>query len=455
MAVTYNYGAAPTYVKIANQTLSTTSASVTFSNIPQGYTDLRVVLQVKNSVGDGYAAQLQYNSDTASNYSWTGAAGYAGSSANSFRGSSVAVQKVGFTSATSGSAWTSINIDILNYTNPTTFKSCLSRSNSVDTNSYVFMMVGLWRSTQPITSLTFTSESSGTFAAGSTFTLYGIEAAFVPKATGGNLIVQDGTYWYHTFLSSGTFTPSSSLTNVDYLVIAGGGGGTGYYVPNGYAGPGAGGLRSTVGTTGGGGSLESQISLSSGTSYTISVGAGGTSGGSGGSSGSNSSISGTGLTTITSLGGGARNTTGGSGGGGSYDPNTYGLGTAGQGYRGGNGYIVGGGDTMGGGGGGAGAVGANATSTAGGNGGAGVQISAFSVPTLTGVSGFYAGGGGGAAEASGRTAGTGGSGGGGNGAVAYINATNAIPNTGSGGGAAGAGAMGRGGSGLVIVRYPI
>jgi hypothetical protein len=166
-----------TMTPIATQTLNTATATVTFSSIPQDYTDLRVVLQVKNSVGNGYATQLQYNSDTGTNYSWVGAAGYAGGSANSFRASTVSIQKVGFTSATSGNAWTPITIDILNYANATTYKSCLSRSNSVDSNDYVLMAAGLWRSTAAINSLTFTSESSGTFASGSTFTLYGIKAA--------------------------------------------------------------------------------------------------------------------------------------------------------------------------------------------------------------------------------------------------------------------------------------
>jgi hypothetical protein len=46
----------------------------------------------------------------------------------------------------------------------------------------------------------------------STFYLYGVAAlgttpAIVPYATGGDTIMTDGTYWYHTFVSSGTFTP--------------------------------------------------------------------------------------------------------------------------------------------------------------------------------------------------------------------------------------------------------
>jgi hypothetical protein len=63
---------------------------------------------------------------------------------------------------------------------------------------------------------------------------------------------------------------------VDYLVVAGGGGGGGdnsWRVVRC-----AGGLRSTVTATGGGGSLESALTLVAGTSYTVTVGAGGAGG---------------------------------------------------------------------------------------------------------------------------------------------------------------------------------
>jgi hypothetical protein len=96
----------------------------------------------------------------------------------------------------------------------------------------------------------------------STFYLYGVAAlgttpAIVPYATGGDTIMTDGTYWYHTFVSSGTFTPAKAIS-CDYLVVAGGGGG-GKGANSG--GGGAGGLRSTVTATGGGGSLETALSL--------------------------------------------------------------------------------------------------------------------------------------------------------------------------------------------------
>ena len=43
MGVTFSYGAAPTYVKIASYTASSSQNSYTFTNIPQTYTDLVMV----------------------------------------------------------------------------------------------------------------------------------------------------------------------------------------------------------------------------------------------------------------------------------------------------------------------------------------------------------------------------------------------------------------------------
>ena len=247
--------------------------------------------------------------------------------------------------------------------------------------------------------------------------------------------------------SSGTNFGSQSIDpltySVDYLVVAGGGSGTG----NLGGGGGAGGLL--TGTT----------SLSLGTVYTITVGAGGASSG---SNGSNSSISGTGLTTITSTGGGGggsitptNGASGGSGGGGGgwYSGGTQpvgGSGTSGQGNAGGNGF--GGGaivvaTTAGGGGGGSNAIGSNGASGTGGAGGNGTASS------ITGSSVTYAGGGGGGSGTNTSSGGTGGGGAGGGGGTVGVNGT---ANT--GGGAGGGGnpgtANGNGGSGVVILSVP-
>ena len=220
---------------------------------------------------------------------------------------------------------------------------------------------------------------------------------------------------------------------------------------------GAGGLRSTVDSSGGGASAESSLSLATATDYTVSVGPGG----GGGTSLNGSATNGTGSTfaNITSDGGGGGGNhssgdgaVGGSGGGGcSSGTQHYGAyGTSGQGYAGGNT-----GPTSpaygGGGGGGAAAAGANGTSSAGGNGGIGDQIS------ITGTSTYYAGGGGGGCQNS-NTPGTGGSGGGANGTGDTSTPSNATPNTGGGGGGSGYTTAfangGNGGSGVVILKYP-
>jgi hypothetical protein len=246
----------------------------------------------------------------------------------------------------------------------------------------------------------------------------------------------------------------SSDLLVDYLVVAGGGGGGG---PNGGAGGGAGGYRA------------GSLTITRGTTYTVTVGAGGSKGsgvaglGSRGSSGGDSVFS-----SITSAGGGAGGTadnqsqsaglSGGSGGGGaSYGTTTVSGGSGNtpstspsQGNNGGSGGSDNDTWRSGGGGGGASAVGTNGSSSSAGNGGNGTSSS------ISGSAVTYAGGGGGGAYNN-ISGGTGGTGGGGNG---QINVTgeggNGTTNTGGGGGGAGRGttSAGNGGSGIVIIRYP-
>ncbi len=224
------------------------------------------------------------------------------------------------------------------------------------------------------------------------------------------------------------------ITDAEYLVVAGGGG-AGKPGDNRSGGGGAGGLLTNYGGT--------AISFTGGVTYTVTVGAGGAGGTTGsGAQGANSVLSGSDITTITSIGGGGGGgqtpTTGGSGGGGG-DTESGASGTVGQGNAGGNGTP--GAVAAGGGGGGAGAVGGNSSSSTGGAGGNGLANS------ITGASVTYAGGGGGICENG--TGGSGGSGGGGAG-------TNGAGGDGTanlgGGGGAGHTSAGDGGSGVVILR---
>lgn len=251
-------------------------------------------------------------------------------------------------------------------------------------------------------------------------------------AAGGG---QDSTNW----------TAPYGVTNVEYIVIAGGGsGGANSAVNNAGGGGGAGGFRNGTG-----------LSVTAGTNYTVTIGAGGAavSGQTHGNKGSNSSFS-----TIEATGGGygaseATAGNGGSGGGGSGLHFTgAGIGNEGsytpvEGYNGGNGYTSP--YYAAGGGGGASMVGFNVTDANGGNGGDGKASS------ITGSSVTYAGGGGGGHYgAVAGNPGAGGAGGGGSGSKGATTATSGTAYTGGGGGGAGnGGTSGAGGSGIVIIRY--
>jgi len=440
------------YVLLEKITVGAAGAnSVTFNNIPQtGYTDLVIKSSARTdraSTYDFYKVKFNGSATSYSERSLNGNGTAAASETNNSTtyGFNYAIDGASATASTFSNA----EFYIPNYTSAN-YKSystdAVTENNA--TAAYAAFTAGLWSNTAAITSISFESANAANFVQYSTFYLYGVAKlgttpAIVPYATGGDTIMTDGTYWYHTFISSGTFTPQKSLT-CDYLVVAGGAGGGQLYG----GGGGAGGLRSTVTATGGGGSLETPLSLGT-SAYTVTVGAGGAQG----ASGSNSVFA-----TITSTGGGFGGTsggnngsTGGSGGGGTYSK-TGGAGTANQGYAGGNGAAA---ASLygGGGGGGAGAVGSVGTTLAGGNGGNGVAVS------ISGSSVTYAGGGGGGIEQSPGNIGTGGTGGGGSGAKGpnVTNATAGTANTGGGGGGgAYSTAVGAaGGSGIVIVRYAV
>jgi hypothetical protein len=430
-----------TYVALDKITVGTAVASVTFSSIPATYTDLVIVAMPISATADNLT--MQFNGDTTTNYSDTVLWG-SGTSQSSLRETSTATPWLSYYANTTTVPTPTI-ISIQNYANTTTFKTSLIRANNAAGG--VDAIVMLWRKTpEAINSILIKQKGTNNLAVGSTFSLYGIASAEVgAKATGG-VISSDASYWYHTFLASGTFTPTQSLS-CDYLVVAGGGGGGSTYG----GGGGAGGYRTSIG--------GSPLSLSA-TGYTVTVGAGGAgiaSGQANSAGNGNNSV----FSTITSTyGGGGGNdvsprngAAGGSGGGGS--TTTGGAGNLGafspvEGYAGGTGASSG--NYGSGGGGGSSVVGTNGTTTTGGNGGAGTANS------ISGSSVTYAGGGGGGTF-QGGTIGAGGAGGGGNAGAAGGNNVGIAGTANTGGGGGGASYQsssvngGAGGSGIVIVRY--
>jgi len=160
-----------TYEPIATTTLSTATASVTFSSISGTYTDLVIVCQVAFDPSAN-ELRLRFNSDTGSNYSYTRLQGN-GTSASSSRFTNDNHIHIG-SPGNSLVIGNSINY-INNYSNSTTNKTVLSRSNF--SNREVMATVGLWRNTSAITTVYIDNSGGQNMTAGSTFTLYGIKSA--------------------------------------------------------------------------------------------------------------------------------------------------------------------------------------------------------------------------------------------------------------------------------------
>ena len=160
-----------TYEKIATTTLGSAASSITFSSIAATYTDLRLVLVSTGSVAN--YAKINFNSDTATNYSNTNLYGD-GSSVYSARDTTASTIFLdgGYTQM-STTVPALYEVDIFSYAG-STFKTFLSAA-SIDKNGSgsVARLVGLYRSTSAISSIVL-AVNTGNFATGTTATLYGI-----------------------------------------------------------------------------------------------------------------------------------------------------------------------------------------------------------------------------------------------------------------------------------------
>ena len=361
-------------------------------------------------------------------------------------------------SATTGTAVTSYSITnsggaIASYSiSPALTDSGLSFSTSTGLLSGTPLAVAA-TTTYTITAINTSGTSTATFNYSATL------AACAPTNS------SNAGYTIVTFTSVGScsWTVPTGVTKADVLVV--GGGGAGGTSSNGAGGGGGGGqVNAQPGTP-----ISGSVSVQVASGGTPAVTAGTTPGGNGGTSSftptSGSAISasgGSGGASVAVSAVGSPSTTGFNGGGGSawagsLSPTNGSNGVGG--YKGGasvgNSSVAD--PQAGGGGGGSGGNGANAGGTTGsykgGDGGIGVSNSYVGSPT------FYGGGGGGGKRiiTSGGSAGVGGSGGGGAGGMQTAG-TAGTANTGGGGGGGGGENNvlgGAGGSGVVILSYPI
>lgn len=158
----------PTYILLNQITLAAASTSVTFSNIPQNYGDLVLVMNGTGTV-DPTVVRLVFNGDTGtSNYSRVLMLGVSdgrrlSESSNSER----------FFDYYTGNPQTSI-AQIMDYSAADKNKIILSRWQG--TLSYVVASVNRWANNSPITNIQVLAISSASIQSGTTISIYGIAA---------------------------------------------------------------------------------------------------------------------------------------------------------------------------------------------------------------------------------------------------------------------------------------
>lgn len=173
--------ATSTYVPIASYTVSgNTTNTITFSSIPQTYTDLVFVSALKDQYTAGvYSSEFYINNDQTSTYSLTSLYGGGATTPATLRVSSFSAGIWdGWALATPNITFGPSIQHFFDYTNTTTYKTMqFSAAGVVDYNELEWGC-NLWRSTAAINRIDIIT-SGGTskyYVAGSTVSLYGIKA---------------------------------------------------------------------------------------------------------------------------------------------------------------------------------------------------------------------------------------------------------------------------------------
>lgn len=154
------------------------AASITFSSIPSTYRHLQIRLLVRSTtVTTQSVAYMQFNSDTAANYSYHELTGQ-GSTAGAGGSASVTGPRIAiYPGASSTASMFGVGvIDILDYkdTNKyTTYRSL--NGNDQNGSGYVILFSGNWRNTAAVSTITIGDNSGGNFVQYTQAALYGIK----------------------------------------------------------------------------------------------------------------------------------------------------------------------------------------------------------------------------------------------------------------------------------------
>jgi hypothetical protein len=166
---------------IASNTVTTATTSITFSSIPQTYSDLVLVLNIEGNTSFGTQARMRINGNaSASSYSSTTLTGN-GASASAYRyptGTAAYMEIMNGQTSTTANYTTSNLVQINNYANTSHFKTFLCRAlNDKNGSGETDLVAGLFHSTLAVSQIEIFCASPTTFEPGSVVALYGIKKA--------------------------------------------------------------------------------------------------------------------------------------------------------------------------------------------------------------------------------------------------------------------------------------
>lgn len=158
---------------IQHQELGSAQASITFSAIPQSFTDLLLVTSLRDTSGtNGWTNALIKPNNLSTNLSSRVLFGWGGgSNVGSFGDTYIYHEAVGGTST--ANTFTNSSVYITNYTAAAAKAISVDTSTENNGNALSAIVGGLWNSTAAITSLVIEGQS-GNLAQFSSATLYGI-----------------------------------------------------------------------------------------------------------------------------------------------------------------------------------------------------------------------------------------------------------------------------------------
>lgn len=167
--------ATPTYTPLANVTLGSPAASVTFSSIPATYRDLLIVFSGFGSTELRGRTRLNSNSGPIYTYRRMSGTGAAASDATATSQSSAFLSEIISATATRN---LQMQINIFDYSATNKHKTILSRAGAViqyESGSGTELFSNRWANTSAVTSVQILT-STGNWASGTTAALYGIIA---------------------------------------------------------------------------------------------------------------------------------------------------------------------------------------------------------------------------------------------------------------------------------------